>query len=121
MAAWSFPAAVTSRVIGPRRAVAAVMAMGGGGRGRSAFTISPGGHVGFLNGYGPVGFGQLEAAWELRTRFGLALVVGGGVGLTLTSSRRVGDCNRTFWQDCHDRFDAGEDTLHLRAELGYAF
>lgn len=93
-----------------------------GGRGRSAFTISPGGHVGFLNGYGPVGFGQLEAAWELRTRFGLALVVGGGVGLTLTTSRRVDDGCRGRWLGCHDdRFNAGDGTLHLRGELGFAF
>ena len=35
VAAWSLPAAVTSRVMGPLRAVAAWIATGGSGRGRS--------------------------------------------------------------------------------------
>lgn len=93
-----------------------------GGRDRGAFTVSPGGHVAFLDGYGPVGFGQMEIAWELRTRSGLDLVIGGGPGVTLTTSRKVERDCEPFPLGCKDeRFHGGDTTLHLRLELGYAF
>ncbi len=93
-------------------------------RGTSALTLALGSRVAFLNGYGPVGFGDVEVAWELRTHFGLTALVGGGVGTTLTTSRRVptGCEERRSWFGCHDdRFEAGDTGIFLHGELGWAF
>lgn len=93
------------------------------GRGAHALTAGAGAHVAFLPGYGDVGFGHLELAWELRTRGGFDLVLGGGVAGVMNTSRRVperrdGGC----WLFCDDeQFRAGDTAPWARLELGWAF
>ncbi len=93
-------------------------------RGTSAVTLGFGPRVAVLDGYGPVAFLSMEIAWELRTRFGLTALVGGGWSAALTNSRRVGpqclDRESGFGCDA-DRFRAGDGGPWLRGELGWAF
>lgn len=93
------------------------------GHGSHALTTGLGGHAAFLPGYGTVYFSHLELAWELRTPAGVDLVLGGGLGLTLNRSRRVvRSCTDGGWFGCpDDHFKAGDGSLFLRLELGYAF
>jgi len=87
-----------------------------------ALTAGLGGHVAFLSGFGAVGFGHLDLAWELRTRSGLNLVAGGGASVVLNDSRRVRDgCSVGDLFRCNDRFEQGSQLPWLRLELGWAF
>jgi hypothetical protein len=94
-----------------------------GSHGPHAFTVAAGGRVAFLHQYGPVAFGNAEAAWELRTGGGFDLLVGGGLGVTLSTSRSADQhCEDRGWLGCpRSRFHAGEAGLWVRAEAGFAF
>jgi hypothetical protein len=91
--------------------------------GTSAVTLGIGSRLALLDTYGPVAFGQAELAWELRTRFGLTALVGGGWGMTFTTSRADPSCtSRGGWWGCDvDRFHSGDSGLWLHGELGWAF
>jgi hypothetical protein len=93
------------------------------GHGSHALTTALGGHAAFLPGYGTVYFSHVELAWELRTPSGFNLVLGGGLGLTLNSSRRVASsCSNGGWFGCpDDHFKGGDSGVFVRLELGYAF
>lgn len=94
-----------------------------GSHGPHALTVAAGGRLARFHEYGPVAFGNAEAAWELRTGGGFDLLVGGGLGVTLTTSRRADQhCEDRGWLGCpHSRFNAGEAGLWVRAEAGFAF
>lgn len=89
--------------------------------GNGALTLALGAHSAFLKEYGPMCFGHLEAAFELRTRSGLDFVAGGGLGMALTESREVdGGCG-VGRQACRTRIIAGAPGPWVHLEAGWAF
>lgn len=117
--------------------------VGGGGQGRhsgphlgaavrytvlageeGALTLALGSHGAFLKDYGPVLFGRLEAAFQLRTWSGFDLVAGGGIAAPLNDSRAIrAHCSRSFSDTgtCPSRFRAGAVGFLGHVEAGWSF
>lgn len=82
------------------------------------------GASGFLGSdYGAVWIARGEIAYELRTRSGFSLLVGGGPALVLANSERVRrDCGGRFCLGGADsQFKAGDVPVHVRLAAGWAF
>jgi len=87
---------------------------------RTTLTLALGGHSAFLKRYGPMYFGHLEAALELRTRYGLDVVVGGGPAVALNDSRQVpGTCFDD--EPCQVQIKAGAVGPWINLQAGWAF
>jgi hypothetical protein len=85
-----------------------------------AISIAAGPSIAVGGDYGFVPFVQSEVAYELRARGGFNLVLGGGPGLPLASSRDPGVFCRTTEKLC-DYFHRGNVGGRVRLGLGWSF
>lgn len=118
-------------------------AVGGGGQGRHAgvhlglgarvlvtkwetmgLTLALGTHAAFLHDYGPVAFLHAEAAWEMRLRWGLNVIAGGGLAAPLNDSRRGRACSQESTSGASDlceRFNVLSPGPWAHVEAGWSF